>query len=293
MIDLHVHSSVSDGSLPPEDVVRLAADAGLTAIALTDHDSAAGTPRAAAAGQSLGIEVIPGIEMTCIWHTREIHILGYFVDTENPAYRSALSYFASKRKERNETILDNLAEDGILLTEEDFSPNTSGKMLPAPGKQILTLGQIAEALTARGFARDKENAMQQYLTYGGRYVPASDGAAPAEVLDFFRAGGIWPSLAHPVQYHLKEEELGELLQELVSEGLRGIEVWHPTQSSYESARLLTICRMLHLLPTGGSDFHGDAKPDIRIGRGFGNLNVADSVLEDIRQDHAESAQADP
>lgn len=278
MIDLHLHSNASDGSLSPSEVIRLASSSGLSAAALTDHDTADGIPEALSEASDSGIEFIPGIEMTCIWRTTEIHLLGYFVDPGLPGFAEALSSFSKKRAERNETILDNLAEDGICLDREELCPADRRD-------SRITLGDFARALADRGIARDKKDAMENLLPYGGRYVPLRDCVSPSEVLEFFRTFRIWPSLAHPAAYHLEEETLGELLNELISGGLRGIEIWHPLQTSYQSARLLTISRLLHLLPTGGSDFHGDASPDIRIGRGFGSLRIADGVLEDMKRDY--------
>ena len=279
MIDLHLHSSASDGTFSPSEVVRLAAAAGLSAVSLTDHDTAEGIPEARSQAAASGIEFLPGIEMTCVWRGTEIHLLGYFLEPDLPGFQEALGGFAQKRAERNEAILDNLAEDGIFLEKRELCP-------PDRGLEHVTLGDFARALTERGVTREKKEAMQSYLRTGGRYVSARDSATPEEVLAFFRAFHIWPSLAHPAAYHLKEETLGELLQELLAGGLRGIEIWHPSQTSYESARLLTISRLLHLLPTGGSDFHGTSKPEIRIGRGFGSLNVQDSVLAEMKRDYA-------
>ena len=120
MIDLHVHSTASDGSLTPRELVYYAAEKQLSAIALTDHDTVSGLAEAAAASQHAGIELIPGVEMSCVWEGTEIHILGYFADTGSSALQEGLSWFRRMRDERNETILDNLAEDGILLTEEEL-----------------------------------------------------------------------------------------------------------------------------------------------------------------------------
>ena len=174
MIDLHVHSTASDGSLTPRELVYYAAEKQLSAIALTDHDTVSGLAEAIAASHHAGIELIPGVEMSCVWEGTEIHILGYFVDTGSPALQDGLSWFRRMRDERNETILDNLAEDGILLTEEELragDPDT-----------VITRAHFARLLMEKGYVRDRKEAFAGYLAYGGKYVPTKDELTPADVL---------------------------------------------------------------------------------------------------------------
>ena len=278
MIDLHVHSTASDGSLTPRDLVYYAAEKQLSAIALTDHDTVSGLAEAAAASRHAGIELIPGVEMSCVWEGTEIHILGYFVDTGSPALQEGLSWFRRMRDDRNETILDNLAEDGILLTEEELragDPDT-----------VITRAHFARLLMEKGYVRDRKEAFAGYLAYGGKYVPTKDELTPERVMQMFYDGRIWPSLAHPVQYHLDEDSLVQLIAELKDMGLRGIEAWHSSQSWQDTARLQTIARLSGLLPTGGSDFHGSSKPDVEIGTGRGNLKIQERVLGAIKEDYA-------
>ena len=279
MIDLHVHSTASDGSLTPRELVYYAAEKQLSAIALTDHDTVSGLAEAIAASHHAGIELIPGVEMSCVWEGTEIHILGYFVDTGSPALQDGLSWFRRMRDERNETILDNLAEDGILLTEEELragDPDT-----------VITRAHFARLLMEKGYVRDRKEAFAGYLAYGGKYVPTKDELTPERVMQMFYDGRIWPSLAHPVQYHLDEDSLVQLIAELKAMGLRGIEAWHSSQSWQDTARLQTIARLTGLLPTGGSDFHGSSKPDVEIGTGRGNLKIQERVLDAIKEDYAQ------
>lgn len=279
MIDLHVHSTASDGSLTPRELVYYAAEKQLSAIALTDHDTVSGLAEAIAASHHAGIELIPGVEMSCVWEGTEIHILGYFVDTGSPALQEGLSWFRRMRDERNETILDNLAEDGILLTEDELragDPNT-----------VITRAHFARLLIEKGYVRDRKEAFAGYLAYGGKYVPTKDELTPERVMQMFYDGRIWPSLAHPVQYHLDEDSLVQLIAELKAMGLRGIEAWHSSQSWQDTARLQTIARLSGLIPTGGSDFHGSSKPDVEIGTGRGNLKIQERVLDAIKEDYAQ------
>ena len=279
MIDLHVHSTASDGSLTPRELVYYAAEKQLSAIALTDHDTVSGLAEAIAASHHAGIELIPGVEMSCVWEGTEIHILGYFVDTGSPALQDGLSWFRRMRDERNETILDNLAEDGILLTEEELragDPDT-----------VITRAHFARLLMEKGYVRDRKEAFAGYLAYGGKYVPTKDELTPERVMQMFYDGRIWPSLAHPVQYHLDEDSLVQLIAELKAMGLRGIEAWHSSQSWQDTARLQTSARLSGLIPTGGSDFHGSSKPDVEIGTGRGNLKIQERVLDAIKEDYAQ------
>ena len=279
MIDLHVHSTASDGSLTPRELVYYAAEKQLSAIALTDHDTVSGLAEAMAASHHAGIELIPGVEMSCVWEGTEIHILGYFADTASAALQDGLAWFRRMRDERNETILDNLAEDGILLTEEELragDPDT-----------VITRAHFARLLMEKGYVRDRKEAFAGYLAYGGKYVPTKDELTPERVMQMFYDGRIWPSLAHPVQYHLDEDSLVQLIAELKAMGLRGIEVWHSSQSWQDTARLQTIARLSGLLPTGGSDFHGSSKPDVEIGTGRGNLKIQERVLDAIKEDYAQ------
>ena len=259
MIDLHVHSTASDGSLTPRELVYYAAEKQLSAIALTDHDTVSGLAEAIAASHHAGIELIPGVEMSCVWEGTEIHILGYFVDTGSPALQDGLSWFRRMRDERNETILDT----------------------------VITRAHFARLLMEKGYVRDRKEAFAGYLAYGGKYVPTKDELTPERVMQMFYDGRIWPSLAHPVQYHLDEDSLVQLIAELKAMGLRGIEAWHSSQSWQDTARLQTIARLSGLIPTGGSDFHGSSKPDVEIGTGRGNLKIQERVLDAIKEDYAQ------
>ena len=277
MIDLHTHSTASDGTFSPREVVLLAAEAGLTAVALTDHDTAAGNAEACDAGREAGIRVIPGIEMSAVWEGTEIHILGYFADPDDEQLYADLSWFRERRDERNDIILDNLAEDGILISREELTggnPDT-----------VITRAHFAKVLMDRGLVRDRKEAFESYLEYGGRYVPPKEGLTPEAVMELFRLHRIWPCLAHPVQYQLPDDAFGRLLDELIFLGLRGLEVWHPSHNFSSTAILQRIARLRRLVPTGGTDFHGASKPDIQIGTGFGNLKIRDDILDALEKDY--------
>ncbi len=277
MIDLHTHSTASDGTLSPRELVLLAAEQGLSAVALTDHDTASGIAEALDAGREAGIRVVPGIEMSAVWEEIEIHILGYFLDPDDEQLFADLSWFRDRREERNDIILDNLAEDGILITREEL---TGGNP-----ETVITRAHFAKVLLDRGLVRDRKEAFASYLEYGGRYVPPKEGLTPEAVMELFRLHRIWPCLAHPVQYGMDDSAFSRLLDELIPLGLRGLEVWYTSHNFSSTAILQRIARLRKLIPTGGSDFHGSSKPDIQIGIGFGNLKIRDDVLEAIEKDY--------
>ena len=276
MIDLHIHSTASDGSLSPREVVRAAHAAGLAAAALTDHDTLAGIPEALSEASLCGLTLVPGIEMSCVHGRTEIHILGYFADAGDAGLEAELSAFRELRNERNETILDNLAEDGIFISREDLAGATPDS--------VITRAHFARALVEKGAVRTEEDAFRYYLSYGGRYVPYMDSLSPERVMACFREHNVWPCLAHPMKYGLTDRELFEMVAELCDLGLRGLEVWHPSQTLADTARLQTLARTSRLIATGGSDFHGDRSPGVSIGTGRGRLMVSDRVLDMMRRD---------
>jgi len=276
LIDLHVHSNSSDGTFSPKELVKYAALKKLSAIALTDHDTVSGLKEALSASPKSGIEVIPGIEMSCVYLGTEIHILGYFIDPDDRDFLNDLDFFRKKRTERNDIILDNFAEDGIFFTEEELTkgnPNT-----------VITRAHFAGALVKKGLAHDIPDAFRKYLAYGGKYCPRKKGITPEHILDMFKRHNVWSSLAHPYQYKFSSKDLETLVIFLKGLGLCGIEVWHSSHHLSDSSRLLSMARVHELIPTGGSDFHGKNKPDIDIGTGFGGMNIPESVLDAMKSD---------
>jgi len=277
MIDLHVHSTASDGTLSPAETVNRAGEKKLSAIALTDHDTVSGLAEAMDAGKKTGVEVIPGIEMSCLYREKEIHILGYFIDIRNRSPEKELHYYQNKREERNDILLNNLEKDGIHLTRKELQDNHPQTM--------ITRAHFARCLVRKGYAGNIPDAFKKYLVCGGKYCPERKDISAARVMEMFREYQIWPSLAHPFQYHFSAAGLEELLSFLTASGLRGLEVWHSTHHPSDTSRLLTLADSHQLIPTGGSDFHGSNKPDIDIGTGFGRMNIPDTVLENIKNDY--------
>ena len=280
-VDLHVHSNASDGTFSPSQVVELAKNAGLDAFALTDHDTTAGVPEALEKGRDLNIEVIPGIEVSSSFDGTEIHILGLFVNSDDPVLAAMLEKIRISRDRRNEKMLENLAADGISFTKEEIcgdNPDT-----------IITRAHIAHALVAKGICSGMDQAFKKYLQYGGRYCPQKEHLSPEEVVKTLISNGAFVALAHPFQYKFGDKKTEELIAHMADLGMKGLEVYHSSNNKLESMKLQEMAVRHHLLPTGGSDFHGGNKPDISIGTGRGGLRVSSLLLEDIKRERAKQA----
>lgn len=274
-IDLHVHSNASDGTLSPSQVVKEAKKAGLSAIALTDHDTTAGIEEAVHAGETLGIRVIPGVELSCVYQGKEIHILGLFVNYQDASFVRELNQLLSVRRWRNEEMLRRFQADNFDITMEDLmagNPDT-----------VITRAHFARALKEKGYASSMADAFQTYLQYGGKYCLKKELITPEHAMKVLTDNHAFPALAHPVQYKLEWEALDTLIASLTKLGLMGLEVYHSSQSPAQSRTLRSIARKYSLLPTGGSDFHGSNKPDISIGTGRGGLHISHLLLEDIEK----------
>ncbi len=277
-VDLHVHTNASDGTMTPGQVVRYAAQKGLKAMALTDHDTLDGLSEARKAASETGIELIGGIEMSCVYGKTEIHILGFFVDENSPVLPEGLEDIRRIRNERNETMIRRFQEDGFSITREDLTggnPDT-----------VITRAHFARVLTEKGYAPNRDKAFERYLQYGGRYCMRKEPVTPEQAMKLLTGAGAWPCLAHPMLYQLGYQQNQALHAELKAKGLQGVEDYHSSHNSYQSSRLKQIAKKLDLLPSGGSDFHGANKPDIDIGTGRGGLRVSYSLLQDIKASYA-------
>lgn len=286
-IDLHVHSNASDGTLPPGEVVHLAVQKGLAAIALTDHDTILGIPEAQKAAVGHPIEIIPGIELSCDYQGTEIHILGLYVDPYNPVFCNELKGLVSIREARNDEMISLFQENGICISRKELTlgnPDT-----------VITRAHFAKVLVEKGYAPGMRQAFKKYLQYGSRFCPHKKPVTMNYAMGVLTACGAFPILAHPYQYKLGDAGIEKLVEELKEMGLQGIEVYHSSHNQYESGKLKTLAVKHLLLPTGGSDFHGANKPDIGIGTGRGGLKISYLLLEDIKKqrNHLEANQSSP
>lgn len=278
-LDLHLHTTHSDGSLPPAEVLALAHKAGVTALAITDHDITTGIPEALLAGVNLGIEVIPGVEISSRFGESELHILGYFLDWQDQALNTRLAGLRASRHRRNPQIIERLRALGHDITYAEVRELAGTESVGRP--------HIARVLINKGYVKSAKEAFDRFLAQDKpAYVPR-ELPDPAEAMAWIRAAKGIPVLAHPLWAKQNGEGLFALCGRLKTEGLGGMEVHYSTHNPKQTAELLDIAKRLDLLVTGGSDFHGLTKPDIEVGVGRGGLTVPIKLLEPLK--HAASA----
>lgn len=244
MIDLHVHTTASDGRLTPFALVDAARGAGLTIISITDHDTTAGYQSARAHAAGAGLELVPGVEISAVSGGRDVHVLGYFLDAASPSLHAFLDRQRADRLRRVAEMSDRLARLGC--------PIDAGPVLAA-AKTGRSVGrpQIAEALVSAGHVRTRSEAFDRFLEYGGAaYVPRQ-GASPEEVVGIIHAAGGLASLAHP-----GVTDRDAVIDRMVEAGLDAIEVRHADHDAATESRYRRLAGERGLLVTGGSDFHG-------------------------------------
>ncbi len=276
-VDLHTHTNASDGSMSAFELVVYAAQAGLSAIAITDHDTVAGLDDGLAAGGDIGIEVIAGIELSADY-PREMHILGLFIDHNSPALAKELDSLRQFRAQRNAKMIDNLIAQGFLLTYDDV-------LACKPGAALDGLGRIhmAVALVKKGYAATVEEAFLRYLTGGSAAYVSRQRFSPQECIALIKEAGGYAFLAHPVYSEKEQDALEDLLVTLKGFGLDGVECMHSEQDETFCDMCVALCRKHALMISGGSDFHGSNKPHIAIGQTGGARYVEAHVLDDIKR----------
>lgn len=273
LIDLHAHTTASDGTLSPCELVRLAAESGLQAVAVTDHDTMNGVKEAMEEGRKTGVEVVAGVEIGVEFKT-EMHILGYFFDDRCFRLNNTLEELKRNRNERNPKIVKKLKELGFDISIEEIVNEADGNVVGRP--------HIAKVLLKKGYVGSIQEAFDKYLSSGRPAYFEKDKLSPAVgIQKITEAGGI-PVLAHPVFLNMSMERLDELLKELAASGLKGIEAYYTDHSADDTGRFLRLAIKYNLLATGGSDFHGSLKDDIRLGCGRGNLKVPYELLKCLK-----------
>ena len=263
-VDLHSHSTASDGTFAPAAVVRLARDAGLVGLSLTDHDTVAGLAEAAAEAENLGLTFLPGIEISAVAPAPDgtLHILGYGVDPQNPVLQQMTRDLLDARDNRNPRIIARLRELGIDVTWEEALEQAQGGVLGRP--------HIAALLVKKGVVKTIKDAFNEYLGQGGKAYFDKERLAPRDALTRIRQAGGLPVLAHPVQLRTTNDaQLERVLKDLVDLGLAGVEVLHSDHGPDEAAKYDRLADRYNLLKTGGSDFHGTNKKDIYLGTAAG------------------------
>ncbi len=272
-IDLHTHSLKSDGSMTPREVVEEAKRAGLAAIALSDHDTVDGVREAVEAGKELGVEVIPAIEFS-VQSKTETHILGYFIDIENPDLLKMLKEVVDLRIERNHVTCKRLNELGFDITLEEvraLAPNN-----------FVGRAHFARVMMDKGYISSVKEGFEKYMSVGKYAYCEKQRLTARDAIELIaKCGGI-SFLAHPHLTKLSDDELVEFLEELKNYGLGGLEGYYTDYTPEMQKKYQSMAEKLGLIISGGTDFHAKMKPHISIGTGLGNMKIPYSVLENIK-----------
>lgn len=275
-IDLHAHTTFSDGSMTPEELIAYACEKKLAALAITDHDTVAGVKHLMEADfrPSKEIEIVPGIELSSKIKGFEIHILGYYIDPGHPGLTKTLRHLKDTRAERNVKMARRLMEMKVPITEKDLRKENGG---------AISRAHMADLLVKKGFAPDYNTAFDRYLSsHGLAYVERERLSPRLSIEAITQAGGV-AVLAHLNQITSDQDELISICKTLKGYGLKGIEALYCEYDEGWEAFAAGLIRKLGLLPAGGSDFHGTFKPDLDLGSGYGSLKIPYSFLEGIKK----------
>ena len=275
MIDLHSHTDESDGTTPPADLIDLAVAAGLEALAITDHDTFTGYDEAAPIARELGLDLVCGIEISTEYRRKNVHLLAYWPsESAGAGFRAWLLDVQAARHQRNIEQVARLRSMGLSIQLEDaqvYNPHMTGRP------------HFARALVSKGYASSIQDAFTKFL---GESAPGFVHRRTPALLDTLRlaaANGAVTSLAHPIRLSVtSHDQERQWIEELASHGLRAIEAYHSDHSPADTRRFLGYAEENGLLVTGGSDFHGENKPDIDLGIGKGNLSVPRELLDRLR-----------
>ena len=272
-VDLHVHSNKSDGSLSPSDLILEAKKKGLKAFALTDHDTVDGIDEAMAAAKGSGVTVIPGIELSTEYEGKDIHIVGLLIDKEQPEFKEKIQEFVDSRILRNRKMCQKLTEAGMPLTYEEL-------LAEFPGA-VITRAHYAQIMLKKGYTKSLKEAFERYIgDRGPCFIPREKITPEDGVKLILSAKGI-PVLAHPLLYKMGKERLQILIDRLKDAGLEAIEAVYCTNTPSEETQMRELAKKNGLLISGGSDFHGNAKPGLEMGTGYGKLYVSKEILDEL------------
>lgn len=273
--DLHIHSTFSDGTFTPEEIVELALKANLSAIALTDHNTIDGCPRIFAAAEGKSIEVVCGTELSTESGGTELHLIGLFLSPE--VWKDVAEYVNERnisKESVNKKMIEQLASDGFDISYSEFS-----ERFPNRNRNRANIGAI---LTEKGYVSSISEAFAKYLGEGKKYyIPSPRFDFLATIAKIHEWGGVavW---AHPL-FHVDRNRAREILRVAKDCGLDGAEAYYSTYSTDDTSYMLGLCKEFDILPSGGSDFHGTVKPDISIGKGYGALAVPYSCYERLKK----------
>lgn len=259
MIDLHVHTTASDGQFSPSQIIQMAVDKGLSRIAITDHDTAAGLEEAKAAAQELKINFVAGTELNISFPTGEFHLLGLGFTNISPSLNEIFEDLVKSRQERNENIISKMQKDGVQISLEEVQKDYPDTILGRP--------HFAAELVKKKVVKNRQMAFDKYLAKGRPWYVDRVGANLDQAIVAIKESGGLPVVAHPMSLYLSWGKLPETLQNFYERGVAGIEAYHPGARMTECLRLEELARKIGLFITAGSDFHG---PKVRADRKLGH-----------------------
>ncbi len=276
IIDLHSHTTASDGTYSPTELVDYAVKKKLSALAITDHDTIDGIDEALERAKLYpDLEIIPGIEFSTNSNIckSDIHILGYYVNTEDQVFTSKLKNLIDSRTLRNEKMITKMQASGMAITLED--------VLATSDDGVITRAHFAKAMENLGIVKKMSKAFEKYIGNGGPFYIEREKVTQKMAIDMLLDNGAVPVLAHPVLYRMNLKDLDKLLGELVTYGLKGIEGIYTTYKTHETQYIERMAKDHGLVVTGGSDFHGHHKPGIDLGTGYGELAVPYEIRDQL------------
>ncbi|GHV84232.1 phosphatase [Spirochaetia bacterium] len=280
MIDLHTHSTASDGKLTPAALMQAAHTAGITTIALTDHDTIDGIPEAQDEAEKLKLKLIPGVEIEIDWNgnsdyplpkSREFHLLGLNIKNPSAGFIELMKELKILREERNKKIIKKMNDEGLNADYEELRSMTSGGCIGRP--------HFAQYLIKLGMAKNVEQAFDRYLSKGKPFYYQKPGADFKRALYLIKESGGIAVLAHPTTLYVSWGKLPDILKTLADEGLEGIEAWHPLATAHTCERLEKLGVSLGLRITAGSDYHGGFRMDRKLGCTGGGRKIDDRFLD--------------
>lgn len=277
IIDLHVHSTASDGTFTPAELIVEAHKRQICAIAITDHDSIDGVSEALAAGEKYGVEVIPGVELSTEYEETEIHVVGLFIDPENETLCGQLREFRDNRDNRNLKMIDRLREEGYAITAEELYERHPGA--------VLTRAHIARFLVDTKQVKDIPTVFAKLIGDGCKCYVDRMKITPMKAVELIHEAGGVAVLAHPCLYKMKKSDLEEMVEKMVRAGLDAIEAVYSCNEGSDEKDYKAMAEKYGLLISGGSDFHGSNKPYIKLSIGKGNLCIPYEILEHIKFYH--------
>lgn len=276
MIDLHVHTTASDGQYTPTQIIQKAADRNITTIAITDHDTVAGLEEGKKAAKEHGIRFVPGVELNINFPTGEFHLLGLGLQKISPSFNQMIETLVKNRDLRNEQIINNMQKDGIDITFEEIQndfPNT-----------IIGRPHFAAELVKKKVVKTRQQAFDIYLAKGRKWYVERVGSNLDEAIVAIKECGGIPIIAHPMSLYLSWGKLPDAIKDFYERGVMGLEAFHPGARVTECLRLEELAKKLGMLITGGSDFHGEQiRTDRRLGHTCGNKKLTEELFEPLSE----------